>query len=155
MARKPTAARVAYAAAFLVLALTLVPVALAGKGGGGKPTSGGGGGGGTAGGGGTRLGLVMVTDKNGNGLPNFGDTITFNVSTSASWPSVELDCYQSGTLVYSATRGFYPTYMWSDNYLLEGGYWSGGAADCTATLYSTNKNGSNTTLATLSVPVGA
>jgi hypothetical protein len=97
----------------------------------------------------------MVSDANVNGLPNFADVITFNVSTSASFPSVRLACYQNGTLVYTSTRGFYPTYMWSDNYLLYGGYWSGGAASCTATLYTTNRSGSNTTLATLSVPVGA
>ena len=134
------------AAAFLTVALLLVPVALAAKGGGGSKPSGGGGSG--------SLGLAMVTDAGTPGV-SYGDTVTFNVSTSASFPSVQLACYQNGTLVYTSTRGFYPTYMWSDNYLLEGGYWSGGAASCTATLYTTSKNGSNTTLATLSVLVAA
>jgi hypothetical protein len=41
--------------------------------------------------------------------------------------------------------------MWSTNYLLEGGYWSGGAANCTATLYTTSKSGAKITLATLAV----
>ncbi|HKS78677.1 MAG TPA: hypothetical protein VJQ07_07390 [Gaiellaceae bacterium] len=141
--RKPTPAGAVLAGVVLVLSLALVPTAFAGKGGGGGH------------GGGTISSPIMVVDKNGDGLPNFGDTITFTVSTSASFPSVQLACYQNGTLVYTATKGFYPTYMWSDNYLLEGGYWSGGAASCTATLYNTSKNGSNTTLATLSVPVAA
>lgn len=152
--RSVPAGRVALTAAFVVLALALVPVALAGK-----PSSGGGGGGkgggGSTSGGGSALSLKLVTDVNGNGAPDFGDTVTFNVSTSASWPSVQLDCFQNGGLVYTATRGFYPTYMWSDDYPLDGGYWTGGAASCTATLYTTNKNGSSTTLASVSFPVGA
>jgi hypothetical protein len=154
MARKPTAARIAHAAAFLVLALTLVPVALAGKGGGSKPTGGGGGGGSTGGGSGL-TGPVMVTDLNGNGSPNWGDTITFNVSTSATWPSVEVDCSQNGVLVYEGIVGFYPTYAWSRDFTLQSSLWTGGAADCTARLYTTGRNGSQQTLATLSFPVGA
>ena len=133
--------------AALVLDLALVPAAFAGKGGGS-------GGGGSTGGTGSSLSLVMVSDT-GSAGPSFGDTITFNVSTSASFPSVQLACSQNGVLVYTSTRGFYPTYMWSDNYLLEGGNWAAGAASCTATLYTTNKRGSSTTIATLSVPVGA
>src|SRR5260221_1945162 len=63
--------------------------ALAAKGGGGKP------GGGTGGTGG--LTLVMLTDANGNGLPNWGDTVTFNVSTTATTqPNVDLKCSQNG-----------------------------------------------------------
>ena len=144
--RKPTPPGTVFAGVVLMLSLALVPAAFAGKGpGAGKGGSGGGG----------SLSVVMVTDNNGNGLPNWGDTITFNVSTSASMPSVQLACYQNGALVYTATRGFYPGYMWSDNDVLEGMYWTAGAADCTATLYNTNRNGSNTTLATLNVSVGA
>jgi hypothetical protein len=135
------------ASIFCIAALALVPAALAAKGGGGgaKPS----------GGGGTVTGPVMVSDANGNGLPNWGDTITFKVSTSASWPSVQLDCYQSGAPVYVATTGYYATYMWSNSYTLDNWQWTSGAANCTATLYTTNKNGSSTTLATLSFPVGA
>ena len=122
--------RLSFLAVLGVLVLALVPAAIAGKGGGGAKPSGGGGGSGS-------LSLVMVTDAGTPGV-SYGDTITFNVSTSASFPSVQLACYQNGTLAYTSTRGFYPTYMWSDNYLLEGGYWSGGAANCTATLYTTS-----------------
>src|SRR5439155_17704638 len=59
--------------------------AFAAKGGGHNTTTGGG-----------SLTLVMVTDADGNGLPNWGDQLTFKVSTSASYPSVEVDCAQNG-----------------------------------------------------------
>jgi hypothetical protein len=130
----------------LVLALVLVPAAVAARGGGGKP-------GGTSGSSSVSQ-PVMVTDTGTPGL-SYGDTVTFTVSTSASVPSVELDCYQNGAIVYQGTTGYYATYMWSNNYTLKSFVWKSGAADCTATLYSTNKNGSRTTLATLSFHVGA
>ena len=133
----------------VVLALVLVPAALAAKNG---AASGHNGGGGTTGG--STLSLKMVTDTNSPGV-SYGDTVTFIVSTSASYPSVELDCYQGSTLVYSHTAGFYPSYGWSTDYTLSGGMWTGGAANCTATLYHTTKNGTNATLATLSFPAGA
>jgi hypothetical protein len=140
--------RIAPGIALLVLALALVPVALAGKGTGGK-------GGGTTSGGSNSLSLVRVTDAHGNGAPNWGDTVTFNVSTSVTWPSVELNCVQNGSSVYQGIVGFYPTYAWSRTYTLESYSWTGGAADCTARLYTTGKNGSQQTLATLSFAVGA
>jgi len=146
--RKPTPAGAVLAGVVMVLSLALVPAALAGKGAGGGGKGGGGGGG-------SVTGPMMVVDNNGNGSANWGDTVTFNVSTSASWPSVELDCYQNGVSVYTATRGFYPTYAWSDNYSLTNQYWTSGAASCVATLYNTNRNGSRTTLATMSFSVGA
>src|SRR5262249_45915209 len=80
MVSKSSTGRIALAAASLVLALALVPMALAGK---GKPGGGGGGGGGTTTGGGS-LSLVMVTDQNGNGQPNWGDSVTFKISTTAT-----------------------------------------------------------------------
>jgi hypothetical protein len=144
--RKPTPVGVAVAVA-VAFALALVPAAFAGKGSSG--------GGGKVGGGGSSLNLVMVTDNNGDGLPNYGDTITFNVSTSASYPSVQLACYQNGALVFNQTAGFFPSYMWSKDYTLETSSWTGGAASCTAVLYYTAKNGSNTTLATLNFTAGA
>src|SRR3954452_23954398 len=54
---------------------------------------GGGGGGGKPSGGSSSLSVVMVSDANADGLPNYGDTITFSVSTKAtSQPYVQLDC---------------------------------------------------------------
>jgi hypothetical protein len=154
--RKPTPAGAVLAGVILVLSLALVPAAFAGKGsGGGSGGHPGGGGGGGGSSGGTVTGPVMKVDNNGNGSPNWGDTITFNVSTSATWPSVEVDCVQNGALVYQGIVGFYPTYAWSRDYTLQSYSWTGGAADCTARLYTTGKNGSQQTLATLSFPVGA
>jgi hypothetical protein len=151
--RSVPAGRVALTAAFVVLALALVPVALAGKPGGGGSTSGGGGGkhgGGGTSGGSSSLALVMVNDANGNGGPNYGDTITFKVTTSATaQPYVEVTCSQNGTTVYSAWAGFYAGYLWpaQQNMPLTSPAWTGGAASCVATL--------NTSLAKLSFSVGA
>ena len=144
--------RIAHAAQIgaIVLALALVPVALAAKGGGGNKPSGGGGGGGS-------LSLVMVNDQNGNGSPNWGDTITFSFSTAAtSYPYVSLSCYQNGVLVASANAGFFAGYPWpwTQNMTLKSTLWSGGAADCTATLYYNGTN-KTVTLATLPFHVDA
>jgi hypothetical protein len=99
-----------------------------GKGGGkGKP-----GGGSTTG----SLTLVMVADANANGLPNWNDTITFTVNSTSTYPYVSVRCYQSGTLVYGADAGFYDSYPWpgARNMPLSSPSWTGGAADCNATL---------------------
>jgi hypothetical protein len=98
--------------------------------GGGKPP---GGGGGTS-----SLTLKMVTDGNGNGLPNWGDEVTFTISTSATTePFVDLACYQNGTLVYGTTGGFFASYPWpwTKVMLLKSPSWQGGAAQCQAKLY--------------------
>ena len=128
--------------ASLITALTfglIVGSTFAGKGGGTGATGGGkhGGGGSTGG----TLTLLMVSDGNGNGAPNWGDTITFNVTSSSAYPTVDVLCYQSGTLVYSAGAGFYPSYPWpgARNMPLSSPSWTGGAADCTAALNGTIK----------------
>lgn len=145
--RKTPAARIACTAALLVLALALVPAAFAGK---GKP-------GGTSGGSGGSLSLVVSTDQNGNGSPNWNDTITYNVSTTATTaPSVKTSCSQNGVAVLWSQSSFYAgnpfSYM---NYIsLQSGMWTGGAADCTAVMYYTS--GKRTvTLATLAFHVDA
>jgi hypothetical protein len=80
--------------------------------------------------------------------------VTFDVSTNATWPFVDLDCYQGGTLVFHQGVGFYAGYPWTQIFNLEG--WGGpsGAADCNAKLYHTKADGSNpTTLASMSFHV--
>lgn len=104
-----------------------------------KPTggsSGGGKGGHNSGGGSSSLTWVMVTDNNGNGAPNWGDTITFRITTSAQSPYVDLTCSQDGKVVYSASAGFYPDFPWpgAQNMPLESPAWTGGAASCKAVL---------------------
>ena len=87
---------------------------------------------------------VMVTDNNGNGLPNYGDTITFNVTSTAPYYGVKVICYQNSVQVWTQTQGFYPGWLWGHDYVLSGGSWTSGAANCTATLFSQNADGSNT-----------
>ena len=117
----------------------------------GKPT---GSGGGKAAGGGN-LALVMVTDANGNGLPNWGDQVTFNVSTTATdRPTVRLHCYQDGNLVYTFSAGFFAAYPWTTVYGLSSQSWTGGAADCTASLIYSRSSGRIVTLATLDFAAG-
>ena len=122
-------------------------------GGGGK--KGGGGSGGSTGGGGGSLAVVMVNDLNGNGAPNWGDTITFNVTTSASQPFVRVSCYQGSNWVYVASVGYFDAYQWAKEFILASTSWPGGAADCTATLYTSVDGSSTTTLATLNFTAGA
>jgi hypothetical protein len=117
------------------------------------------GGGGKKGGGGTTTGtsnltLVMVTDNNGNGTPNWGDTVTFSFSTTVTEPTIDLVCSQNGVDVYGATAGFYDSFPWpwTKNMILSSSAWSSGAADCTATLHDL---GSSTILGTLKFTAGA
>jgi hypothetical protein len=103
-----------------------------------KPSAGGTGGG-KHGGGGTgsgSLALVMVTDANQDGSPNWGDTVTFAVTSTSAYPTVDLTCSQGGVLVYSASAGFYASYPWpgARNMPLSSPSWSGAAAACTAVL---------------------
>lgn len=131
-----------------VLVLSLAGTALAAKGGSG-PSKGGGGGSSSS------ISVVMVTDLNANAAPNWGDTITFAVTTSASTPIVVLNCYQSGVWVYTAQAGFYASYAYPPYYMLSSAGWTGGAASCTATLEQYNSNGKYTVLSTLNFAVGA
>jgi hypothetical protein len=132
--------------AIAALVLAVAPTAFAGKGGNGRGKSGT-----------SSLRLVMVTDVDGNGVPNWGDTVTFDVSTTATTqPNLELVCSQNGTVVYGATTGFYDGYPWPWTRLMTLGStaWSGGAANCSARLYAFS--GSRMiTLTTLSFTAGA
>lgn len=157
--RKPAA--VLFVLSVAVLALALVPAAgLAAKGGGGaasKPGGGGGGGGKPSGGAGNLALAPMVTDSNGNGLPNWGDQVTFTVSTSVTEnPQVSLKCSQNGVVVLNGSAGFGANdpWSWAQVFTLATSAWAGGAADCTATLYYYNGR-SFSTLATIGFPVGA
>jgi hypothetical protein len=144
--RNTSTTRIALAATALALALALVPAALAAK----RP--GGGGGGGTSGGGTISLVLLNSTD----GLPHWGQRITFNVATTATdKPFVSLNCYQGGVWLYSGSVGYFPSYPWAKEFTLANTSWTSGAADCTATLYMTVDGTRTTTLATLGFHVYA
>jgi hypothetical protein len=140
-------ARRAFVGLVTLLVLVVVPAALAERGGNGHGHHDGYG----------TLTVVMVADENGDSLPNWGDTITFDVSTTATdEPHVDVTCYQDGTLVYSAWTGYYDSYPWpwTQNMTLSSQAWTGGAADCTATL-SAYSGSSVETLSTLDFLVGA
>jgi hypothetical protein len=84
------------------------------------------------------LALAMVSDVNSNGLPNWGDSVTFSVTDPATTePHVEVTCSQNGTVVYSATTGYYASYPWpwTQTMELKSNSWTAGSADCTARLY--------------------
>jgi hypothetical protein len=101
------------------------------------------------------LSMVMVTDNNGDGLPNWNDQITFKVSSTAGYPMVNLSCHQGATSVDDQNVGFYPGWPWSQTYTLSHWYyWTSGAADCTATLYYQGTKG-NVTLSTMNFHVNA
>ena len=129
-----------------VLALALVPVALAAKGGAG--------GSGSAGSS-SISGPVMVTDTGTPGL-SFADTVTFSVSTTAtSQPYVNLLCYQNGVLVMNSWNGFFDQALNpTRNYGLYSPSWQSGAADCTAWLDMYTRHGTSQ-LTSTSFHVGA
>jgi hypothetical protein len=123
------------AAALAVAALTTLgasaPALAAKGGGGGKPA------GGSTGSSSLTLATPLVYDANGDGQPNWGDTVTFDVSTTATdSPFVDLLCSQNGTTVYSATTGYFASYPWpwTKDMTLSSQMWTVGDASCTATL---------------------
>jgi hypothetical protein len=134
---KSRAAQSLLAAALLAVAVAFAPAATAGKGASTK------GGGGTSSGGGSSLSLVMVADANGNGLPNWDDTVTFSVHTTATTqPEVKTACSQNGAQVYYHEGGFYAGDPWAPGdqmFVLASYAWTGGAADCTATVFYMNR----------------
>src|SRR5262245_52506222 len=124
----------------LALALVASP-AFAGKPSGG---SAGGGKGGKPSGGTTYTGTVsLVLLQSTDGTGHYGQNYTFNVSTNAPYPFVKDDCYQGGTLVYEQTNGYYSGWLWGQTYNWSSNAWTGGAADCTATLYNTDSSFNN------------
>jgi hypothetical protein len=122
-------------ALFAVL-LLLVPAAFAAKGGGGGHKPGGGGSGGS----GTISLAPLVSDVNGNGLPNWGDIVAFNISTTAtSQPYVDLYCYQNGVFVVGGSRGYFDGSLDTRNFGLPS--WASGPASCTAYLDMSTSQG--------------
>jgi hypothetical protein len=104
--------------------------AFAAKGGGGGHK----GGGGTGGTGTITLGAI-VTDNNGNGLPNWSDFVDFNISTTATTePWVNLVCSQNGVVVANGWDGYFAASITGTKFGLYSSAWTGGAADCVAYL---------------------
>jgi hypothetical protein len=73
-----------------------------------------------------------------DGVAHWGQQVTFTVSTTATTePHVSLRCSQNGVLVYATQTGYYAGYLWpwTQVMTLSSVAWSGGSADCVATLY--------------------
>ena len=133
--------RVAQAAwiAALVVALVLAPAALAGKGRGGGNT-------------GPTGSFSLVLLNSTDGLPHYGQDVTFNVTSNAYHPMVTLTCYQAGVSVKNQSVGFYPGWPWSQVFPLSSyrAWWSRGFGN--AKLYYQTKRGDKI-LATMSFHV--
>jgi hypothetical protein len=119
-----------------LLALAGAPAAMAGKPGGGGGRSGG-----------DTLTLVPLTST--DGTLHYGQELTFQLSTSATNPYVNVRCYQGPAFVYDAWVGYYSGAWFAQSFTLSSSIWQGGAADCTARLVAWSKNGREQTLATL------
>jgi len=86
----------------------------------------------------TADGFSLVVLNSADGLPHWGGQVTFKVSTTATTePHVSLKCSQNGVLVYATQTGFYAGYLWpwTQVMTLSSTAWTGGSADCVATLY--------------------
>lgn len=116
----------------LVFGLFAVPVLAAkgGNGGGGRPAAGTG-----------TISLVLMEST--DGLPHFGQKVTFDVSTTATdSPYVHLTCSQAGSLVLESRQGFFEHALGNEwFYLGPTPAWQGGDADCTAYLESYTRKG--------------
>ena len=111
------------AALAAALYLALAPSALAGRG--GKPPK-------PSGGTGT---ISLVVLDSSDGMAHYGQRVTFNVATTATTePWVEVKCYQNGALVAQGKEGFFERSLSDGIFGLSSPSWTGGAADCTATL---------------------
>ncbi len=113
--------RAAFVAALVMVCLAFSSTALAARGGGGgKPSRGS-----------TTISLVLLQST--DGLAHWGQTITFNVATTAtSEPFVNLKCYQGGTLVAEGWEGFFAGSLDDQIMGLASPRWTSGDAECTA-----------------------
>ena len=86
----------------------------------------------------TGSGFNLVVLNSTDGLAHWGGQVTFTVSTTATTePHVSLRCSQNGVVVYATQTGFYAGYLWpwTQVMTLSSVAWTGGSADCVATLY--------------------
>ena len=87
--------------------------------------------------------------------PQFGDTITFDVSTTATTtPFVNLNCFQNGAFVAQGWARFFAGGS-PGTFGLSSPLWKSGAADCTADLGMFSNNGKWKVLASTSFHVDA
>jgi hypothetical protein len=104
-----------------VIALAFAATAVAGNNGGGANKSS------------SSISLVLLGPASTTAAtePSFGDQVTFAISTPSANPWVHLQCFQNRTLV---AQGWANLAYASPDFTLSSPSWTGGAADCTATL---------------------
>ena len=74
--------------------------------------------------------------------PSYGGQITFDVlTTQTDHPTVNVRCFQDGAWVYDGWESFWEDYVPEPVYTLSSGYWTSGAADCTARLVYVDRHG--------------
>ena len=102
-----------------------------------------------------QLVLLSAPTSSATSGPGYGDQVTFAFSTSTTDnPQVKLYCYQNGVWVYWNSASFSPDFpAGAKNFTLSSSYWTGGAADCTATLWYMAANGNPRSLASTSFHV--
>jgi hypothetical protein len=125
-----------------ILATITTGAAIAGKAAGHKQSGGG------------TISLVLVNST--DGLPHFGQQVTFNISATFSEPWVNLRCYQKGTWVSGEWGGFFDGSAYDQIFTLgPSNSWAGGDADCTADLVEWTARGSLVVKASTSFQVYA
>ena len=91
---------------------------------------------------------VQIVVNEGDSGVSYGDTVKFDVSTSATNPFISLDCYQGSSWVYTLSGS-----RISKEFTLSSSAWTGGEAECTARLFTTTDGIREDTLATHSFHV--
>jgi hypothetical protein len=95
--------------------------------------------------------LVQPAAATTSGWPRYGDQVSFAVSTAAANPYVNLQCFRNGALV---AQGWANLAYADPTFTLSSPSWTGGDADCTASLDSWS-NARMRTLASTSFHVSA
>jgi hypothetical protein len=81
----------------------------------------------------TTISIVLLNST--DGLAHYGQNVTFNVSSNQTdQPWVHLVCSQSGAVVSEGWEGMFAGSLDDGVFGLYSPKWTGGAADCTATV---------------------
>ena len=96
------------------------------------------------------LALIMVNDANANGLPNYMDGVTFDVSsTSTQNLIVGVRCWQGANFVYDGYVGYFEGAWFARYFTLGSMYWNAAQdATCTARLFYYSNRGTERILGT-------
>lgn len=93
--------------------------------------------------------LSLVLLDSADSRPNVGDQVTFDLTTAAAEPFVNVRCYQGDAFVYDGWAGFFDGAWFGQTFTLSSTYWQSGDADCRARLIKYGRNGRERVLARL------